>query len=134
MKHLQATLCLISAGIQGLYRHLDVLISFDSNDTEKPTQSKIFSSASFSDFKPYIKPANRDEYKVPKYKIIFMSGSDGHPAPLDAILYPSLNKIYYCHRHGYTFKHAISRQYVDYFGPKFLEVGLHSNSILLLLL
>ena len=51
-----------------------------------------------------------------------MSGSDGHPAPLDAILYPSLNKIYYCHRHGYTFKHAISRQYVGYFGPKFLEV------------
>jgi hypothetical protein len=61
---------------------------------------------------------------VPKYKIIMMSGSDGHPAPLDGILYPSLNKIYYCHRHGYTFKHAISRQYVGYFGPKFLEVRL----------
>lgn len=51
-----------------------------------------------------------------------MSGSDGHPNPLDGILYPSLSKIYYAHRHGYTFKHALSSQYVKYFGPGFLEV------------
>lgn len=93
------------------------------NETSESHHKFKIYTGSFKEFKYYTKPSSREEYKVPKYKILMMSGSHGHPNSLDIILHSSLSKIYYCHRHGYTFKHALSSQYVKYFGPNFLEVS-----------
>jgi hypothetical protein len=55
-----------------------------------------------------------------------LSSGNANPNKIDEELDQSLTKQYYAHRHGYKYIQRFSNEFVQYLGPKFLEVYLSS--------
>lgn len=94
-----------------------------SETYEDPPASKVHIEANSS--YTYTKPSTREEYSASRLKFVVLTSSDGSSSSVSRHFYQALNKQYYAHRHGYLYKYVLSNHYLQFFGPRFLEVLLH---------
>ena len=91
------------------------LITRDYN-YERRSRSHIFTNVTSSI--PFVHSTN---FKRSTKSVVVISGNAGDG--LDKALDMALSKLYYAHRHSYSFEQLVSDAYANYFGEAYLDVS-----------